>query len=283
MVRQIIGEGAASDIVRRLSPPVPIGQVRATPPLVPRCTNTYTGATAAIEGPPVSDPFRNVRLHWKRLTGAREITLDGIRVGCGPDQPPSIRNGLYKGGYESAERQLLKKHLKPGTRVLEIGGGIGFVGLLAASIAGKGNVLTYEANPALEPTIRANHARNDIVPELRMRAITTDGAPVTFHQSDNVISSSIYDRREAERKIEVESDAFADVIAEWRPDMVVMDVEGYEVDLLATPPVGPTHLLVELHPHVVGEDRIGALLQALKEDGFEVVEQVHKNVLLSRR
>jgi FkbM family methyltransferase len=230
----------------------------------------------------VSDPFRNVRLHWKRLTGVREITLDGIRVGSGPDQPTSIRNGLYKGGYEAAERMLLKKHLKPGTRVLEIGGGIGFVGLLAASIAGKGNVLTYEANPALEPTIRANHARNAVAPELRMRAITTDGAPVTFHQSDNVISSSIYDRAEAERMIEVQSDAFADVVAEWRPDMVVMDVEGYEVDLLSAPPEGPSRLLVELHPHVVGEDRIATLLQTLADAGFEVTERLEKNVLLTR-
>jgi FkbM family methyltransferase len=230
----------------------------------------------------VSDPFRNIRLHWHRTVGTSEIVLDGIRLRSGTDQPTAIRNGLYKGTYEKAERQLLMKHLTPGDRVLEIGGGIGFVGLLAASISGPGNVLTYEANPVLEPTIRANHAQNATAPELRMRAITTDGAPVTFHQSDNVVSSSIYDRREAAREIEVQSDAFADVIADWRPDMVVMDVEGYEVDLLSTPPEGPSRLLVELHPHVVGEDRIAALLQSLAEAGFKVTERLEKNVLLTR-
>jgi FkbM family methyltransferase len=130
--------------------------------------------------------------------------------------------------------------------------------------------------------LRANHARNAVAPELRMRAVTTDGAPVTFHQSDNVVSSSIYDRREAAREIEVESDAFADVIAEWRPDMVVMDVEGYEVDLLSITPEGPSRLLVELHPHVVGEDRIAALLATLAEGGFAVTERLEKNVLLTR-
>lgn len=231
----------------------------------------------------MSDLFRNVRLHWHRLRGTREVILDGIRLGSGPDQSMAVRNGLYKGNYEAAERDLLKRHLKPGTRVLEIGGGIGFVGLLAASIAGPGNVLTYEANPLLETAIRANHARNAVAPDLRMRAITTDGAPVTFHQSDNVISSSIYDRVEAERKIEVQSDAFANAVSDWRADMVVMDVEGYEIDLLATPPEGPTQLLVELHPHVVGEDRIGSMLDHLIEQGFEITEQQHKNLLLTRR
>jgi FkbM family methyltransferase len=231
----------------------------------------------------VSDPLRNLRLHWHRLIGTREIVLDGIRVGAGHDQTTTVRNGLYKGNYEAAERSLLKRHLRPGERVLEIGGGIGFVGLLAARISGAGNVLTYEANPALEPVIRANHARNPVAPELRMRAITTDGAPVTFHQSDNVVSSSIYDRAEADRSLTVPSDAFAAVLAEWRPDLVVMDVEGYEVDLLATPPEGPTRLLVELHPHVVGEDRIAAMLSGLAAAGFEVTERQHKNVLLTRR
>lgn len=275
---------AGSDIASAYHSGYPTGKLWRAGSLVPLGATPYTGSSAATEGlPPVTDPFRNVRLHWNRLTGTREVTLDGIRLGSGPDQPTTIRNGLYKGYYEAAERELLKRHLEPGNRVLEIGGGIGFVGLLAASIAGSGNVLTYEANPVLEPIIRANHARNAVAPELRMRAITTDGAPVTFHQSDNVISSSIYDRREANREIRVESDAFADVIAEWRPDMIVMDVEGYEVDLLATPPSGPGKLLIELHPHVVGEDRIGALLQSLEEGGFEVVEQVQKNVLLGRR
>jgi FkbM family methyltransferase len=234
-------------------------------------------------GIPVSDPFRNVRLHWHRLRGTREIVLGGVRLGCGPEQSEAIRNGLYKGTYEAAERELLKKHLKEGMRVLEIGGGIGFIGLLAARIAGPGKVLTYEANPKLQPAISANHTRNAVAPELRMRAITTDGEPVTFHQSDNVISSSIYDRPESELSIEVQSDAFQDVLAEWQPDMVVMDVEGYEVDLLATPPDGPTLLLVELHPHVVGEARIAAMLDNLVANGFEVTERLQKNALLTRR
>jgi FkbM family methyltransferase len=116
-----------------------------------------------------------------------------------------------------------------------------------------------------------------------MRAVTTDGAPVTFHQSDNVVSSSIYDRPECSRTVEVQSDALPVVLAELRPDLLILDVEGYEVDLLARAPDGPSALLVELHPHVVGDDRIEAMLRQLAEGGFDVVERQQSNVLLCRR
>jgi FkbM family methyltransferase len=231
----------------------------------------------------MTDVFRNVRLHWHRFRATEKTTLDGVTVYSGPFQAMMVRNGLYKGNYEGPERELLLRHLRKGERVLEIGAGIGLIGLLATRIAGAGNVLSYEANPSLEPIIRANYALNAAAPELRMKAVTTDGAPVTFHQCDNVISSSIYDRAEAARRIQVQSDALSDVLAEWRPDLLVMDVEGYEVDLLANFPDRLRYLLIELHPHVVGEDRTEALLSHLADGGFKVTERLLNNAFLSRR
>jgi FkbM family methyltransferase len=233
--------------------------------------------------PQSADPFRNVKLHWHRLRKTSRITRDGITLNSDASVSSTVRNGLYKGGYEAAERMLLKRHLKPGQRVLEVGAGIGFVGLLATRIAGAGNVLSYEANPGLEPVIRANYALNSPVPDLRMRAVTTDGAPVVFHRSDNIVSSSIYDRPEASQRMEVQSDALEDVIAEFRPDLLILDVEGYEVDLLASPPDGPSKYLIELHPHVVGKDRIDAMLRKMQDAGLKVVDRRDSNVVLARR
>lgn len=211
-----------------------------------------------------------------------QVKRDGIMLNCGPDQSPTVRNGIYKGGYEGPERMLLKRYLKPGASVLELGAGIGFVGMLAARIAGAGKVVSYEANPELEETIRANYALNMPLPELRMRAITTDGCPITFHQSDNVVSSSLYDRPECTRKLQVESDALDKVIDELHPDWLIIDVEGYEVDLLAAPPTGPRTLLIELHPHIVGVCRTEEMLDGLKRTGFRLVDRLQNNVVLTR-
>jgi len=231
----------------------------------------------------VGDPFRNLRLQYHRWRNTPIRALDGVRVHSGADQARAVRNGLYKNTYEDGERALLKAVLKPGDRVLEIGGGIGFVGLLATRLAGPGSTVSYEANPKLEPVIRANYALNAAAPELRMRAITPDGKPVTFHQSDNVVSSSLYARAETQHQITVESDALDAALAELKPTVIVMDVEGAEVDLFAGVSLaGVRAMVVELHPHIVGQDRIDALLAGLAEDGFRVESQLRKNVLLRR-
>lgn len=231
----------------------------------------------------MADPFRNLKLYWHRLLNTQIITRDGIRVHCGETIPRAVRNGLFKNTYEDGEREMLRRCVRAGDKVLEIGGGIGFVGMAAAKIAGEGNVISYEANPRQKEVIEANYALNSPVPELRMKAVTRDGEPVTFHQSDNVISSSIYQRDEAQTAITVPIDALADILAELCPDVVVMDVEGAEIKLLADVDLAEVRaMVVELHPHIVGEDKIAALMTSLEARGFEVTGDMRKNVLLTR-
>ena len=226
--------------------------------------------------------FRSFWLHLHRLRDTKIVTLDGIRVHSSAHwAPQAVRNGLYKKTYEDAERRLLLTDLRDGDRVLEIGAGIGVVGMLAASVTGGGNVLSYEANPALEPVIKANHSLNAAVPDVRFKAITTDGAPVQFHRAPNILSSSIHQRRQTEETITVESDSLADAIAEFAPDVLVMDVEGAEIDLLDGAPLGGIRSIVlELHPHIVGEAAIEKLLAGLEADGFRTAEKDRKTVLL---
>lgn len=129
----------------------------------------------------MANPFRNVALHWHRLRRTQTRVLDGVKVSTDPAQTPGfVRSALFKNTYEDAERALVARAVRSGDRVLEIGGGVGFVGLLAARLAGDGRVVSYEANPEMEPVIRGNYALNDITPELRMRAISATGGPVTF-------------------------------------------------------------------------------------------------------
>lgn len=232
----------------------------------------------------MANPFRNFRLHYHRIRNTPTVELDGLRIHAGKDRVPKfVRNVLYKGHYEDAERALLTSCVKPGDRVLEIGCGIGVVAMLANRLAGPGNVTSYEANTDLRSLIEANFALNGLVPNLRMRAITVDGAAVTFHRSDNVVSSSLYDRAEGQQEVTVESDALFDVLEELRPNTVIMDVEGAEIDLLAEGALkGVESLLVELHPHIVGQEKIDALLASLETRGFVVTADREKNVLLKR-
>ncbi|MBF9033457.1 FkbM family methyltransferase [Rhodobacterales bacterium HKCCE2091] len=233
----------------------------------------------------MADPFRNVRMNWHRLVGTKVMTLDGVRIGtAAPGLSPLVRNLIFKRTYEDAERDLLRRCLRPGDRVLEIGGGIGVVGLVAARIAGAGRVTSYEANPGLEPILRANYALNPVTPELRMKAVTADGAPATFHVADNVVSSSLLARDEATREVTVKSDALPAVLAELEPDVLVMDIEGAETTLLPAADLSALRaIVVELHPHIVGQEAVDGLLATLAEQGFEVAARARTNVLMERR
>lgn len=142
--------------------------------------------------------------------------------------PDNIRQDLLCNKYEDTERHLLLKFLTPAMKVLEIGTGIGFISLLASRIVGDKNVFCYEANSSLEAIIRRNYALNNLHPQLTMKAVKVDGQPVTFFQSENIISSSVFDRARNDQKTLVESVQFQSVLYEVKPDVLIMDIEGAE-------------------------------------------------------
>lgn len=232
----------------------------------------------------MSSLLRTLKLHWRRLLNLQTMAIDGVTVSTDPAAiPRSVRSALFKENYEDHERALVRQFLKPGDRVLEIGTGIGFVSILCARIAGEGQVRSYEANPRLEPIIRGNYALNGLKPDLRMRAITVTGEPISFFRNDNIISSSTRERGGFAEKITVESDALEAVIAEFRPTVIIMDVEGAEVDLLAKSTLADVRdIVVEVHPHITGEDQVAAMRTAVEQRGFSARDRSHKTIHFSR-
>ena len=228
--------------------------------------------------------FRNLKLHWRRWRDLQTMKLDGVVLTTAPDLVPrSIRSAIFKETYEAHERRLAQEILVRGDRVLEVGAGIGLMSLLSARICGAGNVLAYEANPALEPVIKANHVLNAFAPKVRMRAVTLEGGPLRFFRSDNIVSSSSTARAGAFEEIEVQSDAIDKVIEEWRPTVVIMDVEGAEIELLSNARLdGVRHIVVETHDHITGPDAIDRMIAALAAKRFRTAKTAHKTVCFSR-
>ena len=232
----------------------------------------------------MADPFRNLRRHWHLMRGTGTHIHRGVTLRTGPgDLPLSVRGHIFKGGYEAVEAELVDAVLRPGDRVLEIGTGIGFVSILCAQRAGAGRVTSYEANPALEATIRANYALNGVTPDLRMKAVTVEGDPIRFYADDNILSSSLIDRNLAATGITVDSDAMAEVMAEIAPDVIVMDVEGAETGLLPAADLsGVRAMIVEVHPHIVGAEAIAAMDADLARQGLRPARTLHKTTLYAR-
>lgn len=229
-------------------------------------------------------PFRNIKKLWHQTIGTEKIQIDGVWVSTSKkDLPKRLRSLLFKGGYEGYERELIKRVVKSDSIVLEIGTGIGLISLIARSICTNGKVRSYEANPLLEELIRSNYALNDQVPDLVMKAITTHGKPIEFFVDHNILSSSTLDRNISSRPISVESERLDDAISDFSPDTIIMDVEGAETDILGHSELeGITTMIVELHPHIVGDEAISALKENLEQKAFNLIS-LERKVALFRR
>ena len=220
-------------------------------------------------------------MHWRRLRNCKVVTVRHVKINTARNAVPrSIRSLLFKGTYEKHECDLVEHILRPSDRVLEIGAGVGMVGLVATRLCGEGRVLSCEANPELESLIRGNYLLNGWCSNLVMCAVTSDGRDLPLFRDPGILSSSTMDRGLTNDKILVESHAINDLIDRHRPTVLVMDVEGSEVELLAAADLSDVRAVVaEMHPHIVGQERIETLVGDVEAKGFRVAEVRHRNYL----
>jgi FkbM family methyltransferase len=231
----------------------------------------------------ITSLFRNARKGLRRLFNVTTVRLDGVILSTHPsDISRRVRNEVFKGTYEQPESMLVREFLSANDRVLEIGGGVGFISLLCARICGPENVLTYEANSAMQSPIKINYGLNGMTPQVRFKAITAAEREVTFYINDNIISSSLH-HRDHTHPHTVPADLLDEVIAEWKPTAIVMDIEGGETSILPTSQlVGVKKLILELHPHIVGEDETDAMKSHLEKLGFREERAISKSACFVR-
>ncbi|TDX88135.1 FkbM family methyltransferase [Neorhizobium sp. R1-B] len=213
---------------------------------------------------------RSIRKRIRAAFNPNTVAVNGITLVADKKRVPrKVRDLMYRDGYEDTERNILLQVLKPGTKVVEIGTGMGFIALLASKICGPHNVVTFEANPKVESLIRDNFALNNMSPTLHMRAVTKDGRDLSFHAADSIIASSAFDRGVPGERVLVKSEPFDAVLNALNPDVLIMDVEGAEYELLRTEDLKSiTDIIVELHPHIIGQERVDEIKHSLSRTGF---------------
>lgn len=207
---------------------------------------------------------------WRKLTRQRLVLISGVRIEVTSALPKGVRRALYRGDYESAERQLVTEFLKPNDRVLEVGSGIGLIAITCANVVTQGKVLSYEANPVLAGQLKRNIELNGADIEVHNRAVSDVAGILPFHVHDRFVSSSLI-KRPGSRRIDVQCDALTDVIVKFEPTAIVMDIEGAETEILPTADLSCVRaLIVELHPHISTREELSGLVDILGEKGFNV-------------
>lgn len=203
-------------------------------------------------------------------------TIDGIDLEiphhCLND---NLEQQLQNELYEWKEVNGLKRHLKKGDRVLDLGGGAGFIAIQAARIAGAANVATVEANADMVDAIGRNLGLNQ-VEEVRVLhgAVVPDDFlqdSVDFDIKPAFWSSALAagTRKGVVQRVQVPALRLSDLFQAFEPNLVIMDVEGAERNLARQNWPDMVQLVImEIHPQIYQPVGIRDLFDDMSKAGF---------------
>ena len=189
----------------------------------------------------------------------------------------NIRDAIDRGGYELNECRALKRHLKPDDRVLDLGGGAGFVALQAARVVGAENVTAVEASPDMFKAIGDNAVKNGFgAMQVMQGAVVADSfadETVTFELLPGFWASSISEdgekRRKASKLVTVPALKFGDLQERARPTVITMDIEGAERELASCKWWPEARVVImEIHPERFGLHALRQLIMDMFANGF---------------
>lgn len=221
-------------------------------------------------------------MRWRWIRRARiapkDITQDTFRTADGLIMPkddailtPRILRRLKRGMYEAKELAALKRLLKREDRVLELGGGIGVISGFAGAVAKAAAITVVEANPHLAAYIREVHALNDIASTVHHGAVTPEpGPPIDFHLREDFLAASLdAEAAPVAETVFVPALPICDLIAEARPSVLIADIEGAEVGVLAAADLSAIRLaIVETHPQWIGAEGIRSVFEVCHGAGL---------------
>ncbi len=205
----------------------------------------------------------------------------GLKVPQSPFLNANRIQRIEAARYEGQEIKGALHVVQESDRVLEVGAGIGVVSGVVALNAKPEKVLSFEANPALVPTIQMLHKINGLEGRVELRnqvLYAGEGRPETmpFYVHESYLGSSLIERKgRSAQTVDVPTVAMEEVIAELNPTVLIMDIEGGELALLEVMPLDPFRaIVIEFHPgayEIAGMRRCKTIL---REAGFQKVEEV---------
>lgn len=213
---------------------------------------------------------------------------NGIKIDfSNPFIHEEMKEALRRGGYESAETRLVKRLIKPGHRVLEIGACTGYITMLAAKQVGAENVCTFEANPAAVDAALHHFALNNLPISITNRVLMSRAkfaqAPKTMELFlyKSPVSSSLFSFKANARSVSVPVGCLEDEIAKHRANFLIIDIEGGEADLLEDADLSQiNNIVMETHYRKAGEWRINEMIKTLFYKGFYIdLRSSHSEVL----
>jgi FkbM family methyltransferase len=194
---------------------------------------------------------------------------------------------LLSGRYEKPEREAVLRYLQPHWSVIELGGCIGVVSCITNKLLeNPANHLVLEVNPLVLPFLKSNRDANGCDFQIMDKALAYDSETVTFEPWSDFWGNSLY-HAGGQPPVTVKTTTLASLLQERHFDnfALICDIEGQEYELISREPetIRKAELIVlEVHPHIIGNEKVEFLLSTLKDLGFGILSH-SKNVISFRK
>lgn len=193
-------------------------------------------------------------------------------------------NLFMRGSFEEFETEIVKKIIKKGDIVLDVGANIGYYTLIFAKLVGKnGKVFSFEPDPTnfdlLTKNVKINGYENVIL--VRKALSYKTGKTNLFLSNTNAGDHMIVDTKENRDTVEIEMTTGDDYFRDFSEQLnfIKMDVQGAEIDALRgmsslLQKINDIKIMIEFAPKWLknfGYDPL-KLLNYLREYDFKLFE-----------
>lgn len=196
-----------------------------------------------------------------------------LRVRLHPAISDELAYYLAVGDYEQHDLSLLAGLVRPGDRVLNLGGGVGVVAAWSATLS-RAPVAVVDARADLLDIIADTLSLNGVEGSCRHAAVhdgVPDGTSLAFTVSPALLFSSL-DATDGV-PVEVPSVTLSTLLGLHRPDVLIVDIEGAERHMaLRDWPHRPRVILMEIHTPSLGTRALCDVLTRLTAAGYRVTD-----------
>lgn len=179
--------------------------------------------------------------------------------------------------YEEHERALVREHVRPDDKVLELGGCIGVVACVTERLLTDkaATHVVVEANPNLIPWLLKNLSRNDAQSIVEFCAIA-EGNVIAFNLNDRIDKGSLFEK--GSNTVSVPCRTIMDLEQKYGEfNTLVMDIQGAEIEVLKIAGDLLNHyrlLVIEWHEYITGAESIESSKAMLTRYGFTLSKQI---------
>jgi len=222
------------------------------------------------------------------IKGANKVVqLDHCRIALEKLPNTSMKLELLTGGYEKPEREAVLRFIQPEWAVVELGACIGVVACVTNKLLkNPTHHVVLEVNPLVLPHLKSNRDANGCAFQIIDKALAYDAETVTFSPWLDFWGNSLY-HNGGQPPVTVMTTRLTDILQEQRFDKfaLICDIEGqeYEMVMRETDTIEKAELIImEVHPHILGEDKVQLMISKLAKLHFEIIGQ-SANVITLRK